>query len=408
MTSFDEYPSVQIQSLFSNNSESVILGQLGAKSSFHFLGPTRGVVPIGPNGIRGLGKLQSSPLSDAETNTAILSYNYTFNHQGLSSDISCIYDTQSPIRFFPVPDNTRLLTANGSCNEIGQADVLTDVTDFPTANTKATLTFWACKSSSTAEQDLSYQIYLRGRVAYAPEIGNISCTVSPIQPAVFPVIYQSSTGFFSTDSQAPINTSAPANTFSDLVERAINSLGAIIQQGQTIQNNLVVAAVEDLILQNLRQSYYQQNEQFLPLYEAMIRGILVDQVRTASNSSLPLFMVIPQITYLRLVYSMTMISDSPPPASCFRTVDGMLSAKVIGWVAKPVHIAFLMPMTILNLASLIIALVSIARAKRSCHEFDPTDPRPLVLAESSLDYGDDSGWADSVLYRSREVRGCHI
>jgi len=80
-----------------------------------------------------------------------------------------------------------------------------------------------------------------------------------------------------------------------------------------------------------------------------------------------------------------------------------MSAEVTGWVAKPVHIAFLTPMTILNLASLIIALISIARAKVDCHEFDPTDPGPLLLAEPSFHESDDSGWTDSVSYRSREV-----
>ena len=89
-------------------------------------------------------------------------------------------------------------------------------------------------------------------------------------------------------------------------------------------------------------------------------------------------------------------------------MNGMLSAEVTGWVAKPVHIGFLMPMTILNLASLIIVLISKARAKRDCHEFDPTDPRSLVSAESSLDESDHSGWADGVSYRSIEVCECQI
>jgi hypothetical protein len=103
LTSFYEHTSVQIESLFSNNSESLVLGQLGTNSSLRFLGPTRGVVPIGPSGIRGLGTLPPSPLSDAETNVAILSYNYTFDHQGLISNISCTYDTQSPIRYWYDP-----------------------------------------------------------------------------------------------------------------------------------------------------------------------------------------------------------------------------------------------------------------------------------------------------------------
>ena len=105
---------------------------------------------------------------------------------------------------------------------------------------------------------------------------------------------------------------------------------------------------------------------------------------------------------MKFLYST--ITDTPPPASCNRTVDGMLSAEVTGWVAKPVHIGFLMPMTILNLASLIMFLISIARAKRGRYEFDPTDPRPLLLAEPGLNESDRSGWSDSVLYHSREVR----
>ena len=40
MTLFDEYPSVQIQSLNSNNSENLILGELDLSPSLRFLGPT--------------------------------------------------------------------------------------------------------------------------------------------------------------------------------------------------------------------------------------------------------------------------------------------------------------------------------------------------------------------------------
>ena len=66
-----------------------------------------------------------------------------------------------------------------------------------------------------------------------------------------------------------------------------------------------------------------------------------------------------------------------------------------------------MPMTILNLVSLILVLVSMAKAKRSRHECDPTDPRSLVLAESRLKESEPSGWSDGVSYHSREVRECH-
>ena len=142
----------------------------------------------------------------------------------------------------------------------------------------------------------------------------------------------------------------------------------------------------------------------------MIQGMLVEEVCIASSTSRSLLKLVPQFTYLRYSYSTgsVVIGFDPAPAACNHTVNGILSAEVTGWVAKPVHIGFLMPMTILNLASLIIVLISIARAKRDCDEFDPTDPRSLVSAESGLDESDHSGWADSVSYRSREVCECRI
>ena len=399
MTSFDKYSSVQIQLLLSNNSESLILGELGLSPSLRFLGPTRGVLPIGPNGIPGLGSLKPSPLSDAENNAAIHSYNYTFDQQGLTSNTSCIYAPQSPIIFSPVSNDTSAVWVNGSCNEIGLTDV---VTYYSTPDTNGTLALWACESIPTGEQYPAYYIYLRGRGDYATTIGNISCTVSPIQPAVFPVTYQSSTGFFTTEEQ--ITASAPAEIFSDLIEDAIWVFQALLQQAQTVSVNLVAALVQELGVQDFKLPQDEQNEQYLRLYQAMIQGILVDEVCTANNSSPPLLMVVSQVTYVKFLYS-TMVDAAP--ASCLRTLNGTFSAEVTGWVAKPVHIGFLLPMTILNLASLIVVLISIARAKRS-YEFDPIDPRPLLLAMPNPDESDDSGWADSVSYRSREVRECPI
>lgn len=280
-------PSVQIQSLFSNNSESLILARLGANSSLRFLGPPRGVLPIGPNGIRGLGTLRPSPLSEAETNSAIISYNYTLDHQGLTTNISCIYDTQSPIRFSAVPNNTFSVIASGSCNEIGLAD-LPSLQNYslPLSVTDQTLAFWACKSSPTGEQYPAHYIYLRGRGDnYEKNIGNISCTVPPIQPAIFPVMYQSSTRVFST--QEPITTSVPANTLSGVIEIAISVLGAAVLQAQTTSVNLVADSVDVLGKQAMGFGPSEQNEQYLPLYGAMIQGMLVDEVCIASNTSCP-------------------------------------------------------------------------------------------------------------------------
>ena len=414
--------------MFSNNSESLILGQLGANSSLRFLGPPHGVLPIGPNGFRGLGTLpppplistlQPSRLSDAQTNAAILSYNYTLDHQGFSSSISCIYDTQSPIIFSAVINNTFLVGAQGFCNETGLTYVLNtplDSMDGQTAlmiDDDQTLASYACKSLPTGEQDPTYYIYLRGHGhIYENAIGNITCTVSPIQPTIFPVTYQSGTGVFSAQEPTTISK-APHNISMVFVEEAVWVFGLAVLQAQTPILNLLADSVYVFGVKAMGIGPWDwQNKQYLPLYEAMIQGILVDEVCTASNSSCPfnLLMVVSQLTYIRFLYATAPASifPSPPPASCNRTVTGVLSAEVTGWVAKPVHIGFLMPMTILNLISLTIVLICMARVKRGCHEFDFTDPRSLVSAESIPDESDQSGWADGVLYRSREVRECLI
>jgi len=384
--------------LFSSNSESVALGQLGANSSLRFLGHNRGVLPFGPKSIPGLDTLQHSPFSDAGGNAAILSYNYTLNHQGVSSNISCIYDTQSPITY-SAGSRDDFLHVTGSCSKTGLHHPVPLRYTYQILNTSSTLAVWGCYS----KQDQAYYIYLRGcGDIYETEIGNITCSVFQIQPAVFPVTYQSSTNVFTT--QEPVTASAtPSEFFSHSIYSAMKALFNLVILAQNSVNNQIAESVKDLGIQALWLR--PPNDQYMPLYKAMMRGMLMDIVCTAYNSSLPLLMAILQFTYRRFVYSMALLD--PPPASCIRTVTGTMSAEVTGWVAKPIHIAFLMPMTILNIASLILALVSIAKEKRSPYKFDPTDPRSLVLAESRLNDSEPSGWSDGVSYHSREVREYH-
>ena len=358
----------------------------------------RGVLPTGPNGLNGFDTLQPFPLSDPQTKASILSYNYTLDHQGLASNITCIYENSSPIRFQAVPNNTRMVAYNGTCD--GVADVLAGaVIQLVTPNVDNTLTSWACKSVPNGEEDPAYYLYLRGRVNYIQAIGNITCTVFP-KPAVFPVTYQSNKQIFS--SKEPIQTSR--NTFSGFIDRAVVAQMGIILAAQGIQSNLVAESIISSGVQSFGLPPYVQNEQYLRLYEAMIQGILVDQVCPFSVISLFSVTLSLQITYTRFIYS----TIANPPSSCLRTVNGSLTAEVIGWFAKPVLILFLMPMTILNLASLIIVLITRSRAKGDCHEFDPTDLMPLILAEPSLDEEEPSGWADRVTYRSREVCERHV
>ena len=186
------------------------------------------------------------------------------------------------------------------------------------------------------------------------------------------------------------------------VDQSVLALAGIISESQGLGGNLVAESIFSSGYQSFGLPPYAQNEGYLRLYEAMIQGILVDQVCPFSVISPFSLTISLQVTYARFLYS----TISNLPFSCLRTVNGSLTAEVIGWFAKPVLILFLMPMTILNLASLIIILITRSRAKGDCHEFDPTELMPLVLAEPSLDEEEPSGWADRVTYRSREVFEC--
>ena len=275
--------------MFSKNSESVVLEQLGPNSSVQFLGPVRGVLPIDPNGLPRLDPFNSSQLSEAQNKATILSYNYTLDRQGLASNINCSYDTKSPI-VVSTPHNTGLVHVNASCDGIGLDDVR-DMNMRPGPDGLSmpkggyTLTFWACKSilTGSGEKNPAYYIYLRGLDDRADD-ENITCTISPIQPALFPVTYQSSTGVFST--QEPSTTFQLMDHFSELIEIAILWWGELVFQGQNSYSNTVADLVRSLGYYHLGLSPYEKNEQQLPLYAAMIQGTLVDQVCVASASTL--------------------------------------------------------------------------------------------------------------------------
>jgi hypothetical protein len=238
----------------------------------HFLGPIRGVLPLGPNGVAPLNTLQLSPF-DANAR-AMISYNYTLHHQGFASNITCEYDDQSPITFTPVPGtNNHMMTYNASCSDLGLATVLTDVMDYPTLNTNTnnTLTFWACKSVPTDGKEPTYYVYLRGWGDYA-SIADITCLVSSIQAAIFPMEYQSASRVFSSSEE---RNATFANAIPGLIEHAVGVLGAVIWQSQNIESNLVA---ESVITPVSDVQPNERNETYLRLYEEMIKGIFEYEV----------------------------------------------------------------------------------------------------------------------------------
>jgi len=240
----------------------------------HFLGPIRGVLPLGPNGVASLNTLESSPFDDTNTAAAMISYNYTLNHQGFASNITCIYNDQSPILFWTVRGDANMVAYNASCSDLGLANVLTNVVDYVTLNTNNTLTFWACKSVPTDGEELIYHVYLRGRENYA-SFTDITCLVSSTQLAIFPVEYQSAPSIFSSSGEP---NATFANMIPGLVERALGGLGAVIRESQNLQSNLVAESVITFGVKKFQLQPYERNGKYLQLYEAMIKGIIEYEV----------------------------------------------------------------------------------------------------------------------------------
>ena len=372
MESITNLPS-QILELRANNSQGFTFSQLGASDGLHFLGSIRGVLPIGPNGVPAFDTLKPSPLTNTETKSGIISYNYTLAHQGLALDVSCRYAPTCVIKVGAlVPNSSVALNYNASCAGPGEAQVSPDgvnVTSLRSLNGNSTLVYWPCQSASNETEVPSYSIYMCGRNFYKTPIANMTCTVSP-QTAIFPVTYQSTSGIFSTREASALSPIAVSTVIND----SLVGLGGVISEGQSFQANLVAESVITFAVKSFGQEPYQQSDQYLRLFERMIKGILEYEVRPVDNVHFVYFLiVVPQATYVRLIYS----TDTNVPSSCSRTVTGSLSYEVLGWFVTGANIGLLIPMTIINLAAFIVLVTAIITAKRGGYQHHPFDPRPI-------------------------------
>ena len=213
---------------------------------------------------------------------AAISYNYTLNYQGLFSNVNCSYQPTSPIKHMSSSNDS--VTYNvPSCAALGEASILTNISSFKSVLGTNTLMSWACQSAPINTQPPSYSIYLKFlgfRGGYEQDMGNITCTVSPIQPAIFPVMYQSSRRIFSVGDALSSNVlvAGPPPAFSLLLNYTLIALGSVISQGQNFDSNLVAESVITLGLKSFGLQPYAQNSTYLQLYERMIQGILEYEV----------------------------------------------------------------------------------------------------------------------------------
>ena len=172
------------------------------------------MLPLGPNGVPAFDTLAPSPISGA-AGKLDLSYNYTLDLQGMSSNVTCAYPPAGSESVFQDSAPYALIFQyTGTCPS-GQ-DFLGN-TSFFTIGSKNFLQFWACKTSQSA-----YTVYLQGKGAYG---GNITCNVSPVQPALFRLNYKGLSGIFSIDN-SPISTWPMSST--ELTARSVKSIGDIV------------------------------------------------------------------------------------------------------------------------------------------------------------------------------------
>ncbi|KDR76157.1 hypothetical protein GALMADRAFT_225838 [Galerina marginata CBS 339.88] len=342
----------------SNVSEVITFSGLGAKGGLRVLQPLRGALPIGPDGVRTFDTLNSTLLSNlstslrniSESTSFFPSYIYTLHQQGIASNITCTHDTQSPVRVYSA-DQTAVGTVqfNGTCD--GQDSVLPNGTTFTSLSSNNSLTFWACKSRTEAS---SYSLYLRGLQNYTKPIGNITCTAL-IKPAIIAVKYDSYLGVFWSHHT---NRTSPTTTFPGFIDQAVGALGTLIADAQTQEVNLVAETVTSLADNFFNFQGGDLQTDYLLLYQAMLEGILEYEV-----------------AYTRLLYTV-----NNPPASCNAAVKGWVTYTALGWTVDFAFIGYLLPMTLINLTSLILLLVAMFKSKKGRWQIDPTDPKQLTSA----------------------------
>lgn len=91
--------------------------------------------------------------------------------------------------------------------------------------------------------------------------------------------------------------------------------------------------------------------------------------------------VFEQATYIRLLYSAKV--DDTTPESCQRQVNGSADLEKFGWSSSSHNAAYLLPVTLINLTTLVILVVAMRTGTKLLPRFDPTDPESLILSHDA-------------------------
>ncbi|KDQ53312.1 hypothetical protein JAAARDRAFT_197478 [Jaapia argillacea MUCL 33604] len=351
-----------ILSLVPGNNNTVTFNQLGG---VRFSGPIRGVLPGGPNGVSVFDAISFSSLTGETLDTA-LSYQYTTSLQGFMSNVSCIYDSESPITFV----NSTLTDVRGIAGTCPPGHNILGNSAYPTFFTgPGYLSYYACNASST-DSGGSYNLYFRGDGDYIDAIGNVTCQLSSAHHATYDVTYNSQPGLFSAH---PSSSSSSNNQSLLLIDSAVQALGTLVWNAQWMEFNSVAESVITFGIKEFGVQQYARDDRNLRILEAMIQGVLEYEV-----------------TYNRLIYAL--YNSGPQYANnnvtalpkCLRDITGTVTYDIIGWHMSWHNPLFLIPMTIVNLTSLamLVAAAFYVGEKRKLPRFDPSNPISVLIAAS--------------------------
>ncbi|KAJ2912776.1 hypothetical protein MD484_g7639, partial [Candolleomyces efflorescens] len=362
--------------VIANSDGSGLPQQLMADDSVRFLGPLQGILPIGPDGLRGFNTLHGWDRSSADSRSE-LDLSYSLTQQGLESNVRCFYDQESPIHYgvdFAGP------FSSGSCDTTKGLREVLPFEAYPIQDPEVvwSLTSWVCAANQTSSTDSpdsdseTYNFYLRGTIGYANPFGNITCTLSNLRFRDYNVSYTKTGRYFTTTNSttSPEPRRSPTESF---IHELVALLGDLVWGTQTRSGHVIAESILDVGERLFNVSPDDTNDRHLKLVEGFTQGVLE----------------------FYAMHSRMLISSRPYgtiPASCNRTVEGSRTYEVFGWNPGPGagQVLLLIPMTLMNLASLsiFVAAMIMGRFKYQHSEFQPMDTRALLTAKVA---GEDTG-----------------
>lgn len=233
-------------------------------------------MPVGPNGILAFNNVleehSNTPFSSDAT-ALHPSYNYTLDLQGLSSNVTCAYPdpgTESPVKLSALDTEQLIYGYNATCppSSDGSRPLLWNVSYYDIGITDHGLISWTCQMAEN-----SYTLYLRGLNTYATKVGNITCTISSIQPTMFPLTYTGQLDSFTAQSARSYSPTLNPIT-QQLATNMLPTIGNAVWESQSLESNAIAESIITLGIKALNQAPYTLDRDTLKLYEQMIQGIL--------------------------------------------------------------------------------------------------------------------------------------